>query len=258
MMRFKSALLGSLLCVIFLSGGFLTPAARGEESNTCGLSKGKFDILGVAGGTAAADYMEQIRAELRTRKGLLKETVDCAIKEASSLKSNLERTDAADAEARQIRANFSGRLDDILRYYSLQRSKIDDLGIAGSQEFAREFKSWRRNNYNSLAQQTLNFMLWTNNQSLMQTAQNRIGQINQTVSLMRLVGNDETQNLFREARSNLDEAWKANQKAKESFSQYGEPNDSLNTIKESLDALSKTYQKFFELRESIKKVLPQE
>lgn len=226
---------------IFAAEGISPPAQAG-----CGLNRSKLDELKSIQDNTDLDYAQRIRTELQTRKALLQETVGCSIKEAVAVKSNLSKSAADDPEAKTLEAQFTSRLDDAVNYYELQKSKIDDLGLQGSRDFARGFKDWRDGNYKPAAKLASDFIIWAQNQELMQAAQNRLNQIESAVNILKLVYNEDIQNLWRSANRNFDEAREANLEAKLGL-RASSPDDALNSIKSSLTALSKTYSSLFDL-----------
>jgi len=243
------ALLAAATGMVFAAKDTGLPAQAG-----CNLSRGKLDELKFVQENPDIDYVQRTTAELKIRKALLKEAAGCAIEEAAAIKSGLTKTEAREPEAESLKKQFLGRLEDALNYYELQKSKIEDLGLQGSRNFARELKEWRDGNYKPAAKLASNFIIWAQNQELLQSAQNRLDQIASTVSILKLVYNEDIQNLWRGADQNFNEARKANQEAKLNL-RASLPDEALNSIKSSLTALAKTYGNLFDLFAGINKSL---
>jgi hypothetical protein len=249
----KVVFAGIVFVLLFL---LLTVKTLAAAEQTCVLSKEKFDELKSIQNNPAFDYAQEIKAELDLRKNLLRETVGCAVKDAENIKSSLDSAAVSDADTKKLKDELSGKLGDAINYYELQRLKIDDLGLQGSRDFSRSLKDWRDGNYTTVAELASNLIIWSRNQDIIKTTQNRINQINQTVYVLKLVDNEEIQNLWEEASANFKKALDFNGQAGESLRRFDSPDKSLEEIKSSLDALADTYKKFFELSDVISKMLP--
>ena len=162
----------------------------------------------------------------------------------------------SDPEIQSLRTKLADRLEGGINYYELQKSKINDLGLLGSRDFARSLADWREGNYKPAAKAAQNLVIWSRNQTILETAQKRIDQVSRTANLLKLVDNDEIQNIWTGAQDNFKAAVEANQKAKILLRANDNQDLTLSAIHSSLAALSKTYQKFFELNEALNKVLP--
>jgi len=242
----------AVVALCLKAGGYVVLA---QDATGCNLNQAEFDELASVQTNPSLDFLEEIRAELKIRRGLLLQTVLCAIKEADELRLNLNQAPTINPDAKQLQEKLGGQIEDALNYYKLQKSKINDLGIQGSKDFAKELRVWRESNYKPLSLRIFNFIIWSKNQDIIQTAQNRINQINRAVVFLRLIDNEEIQNLFKDAETSFGEALSENQAALNSIREFGTPADSLGHIKTSLEGLALTYQKFFELSEAIGKLL---
>ncbi len=216
------------------------------EDAGCNLSRGKLDELKSIQENPDLDYAQKTAIELRTRKALLEEIVDCSIKEAVATENNLAKTDINDSEVRTLRSQFISRLDDAANYYELQKSKIGDLGLQGSRNFARDLKDWRDGNYKPATKLASNFIIWSQNQGLMQSAKNRLDQIASAVNILKLVYDEKIQNLWRSANESFNKAREANLEAKLNL-RASLPDEALNSLKTSLSALSQTYSNLSDL-----------
>lgn len=214
------------------------------DKSTCSLNQDKFDELKSIQNNPLSDYLE----ELNVRKALLLNTVNCAIEEAANLQMNLNSTATNDADVKKLASQLAGRLRDAIEYFEIQKSKVADLGLQGSRDFARNLKDWRDGNYKPAAKLSSNLIIWNRNQVILETAQNRITQVARTMNLLKLIDNEKIQGLFNDAQTNFKEALDYNQKAKDSLLRgFEAPDESLDAIKLTLESLAKTYQKFFDL-----------
>lgn len=254
----KTIVVLGLLATFITTVSGISFAARGPSlspQTTCNLNKEGLDKLKSIQDNTDLDYTQRTKAELEARKTLLEETVDCSIEEALAIKDNLTKMNVDDVEAKMLQSQFASRLDDAANYYELQKSKIGDLGLQGSRNFAKDFKDWRDGNYKPSAKLAANFIIWAQNQQLLQSAENRINQLENTVNILKLVYNDVIQNLWRDANLNFNEAREDNQKAKLSL-RASSPDEALGSIKSSLTALAKTYNNlsdlFTEINQSLK------
>lgn len=249
----------AFIASVFL-GAFsaLTAASvvQGAEETACNFQT-QLEAVKAAAEDKGLDTVQRIRAELFARKSMLKNVVDCAAQDAEKLKNEVaSATVPQEGEIRQIQNQIAGDLNAAVQYYAIQKIKIESVGLRGSQELARDIKEWRTISYNPLAQKAVNFIAWSKNQELIQTARNRLNQIRRTVTVLKLLNDEEFQNLFNRADGYFSQAVAANQKALETFTRLGNPENALIFIKAALDELAQTYQEFFTISERINTLLP--
>jgi hypothetical protein len=242
--------------VLLCAGLVLFAANYARADGACSFTQSQFVPLAAAqGGDSGAPG--QIGEELAVRKELLSEVVDCSIAEASDLQSRVGKLAISDgdAEAKKIQAQLSGQLGSAINYYEVQKSKIGDLGLQGSKDFAADLKTWRAGNYEPNAKSASNFIIWVGDQDIIGIAQERFDEIGQSVSLLKIVDGQEIQSDWGDAVSNFNNALQENESAEQILLSFGPPEDSLNAIKSSLESLSVTYQKFFDTISAINKAL---
>ena len=231
-------------------------AADMEKKPACSFQT-QLDAIKNAAEDKNLDSIQKVKVELSARKSMLKNVIDCAAIDVENLKTETEAIAVpSDGPIQQIKNQIVGDLRGILQYYAAQKSKIENVGIRGSQDLARDIKEWRAINYSPLAQKAVNFIAWNKNRELIQTAQNRIAQVRRTVIVLKLLNDEEFQNLFNRADGHFNEAVSSNDKTLETFTRLGNPEDALFLIKATLEALSETYQEFFTISERINKLLP--
>lgn len=200
--------------------------------------------------------LEEVRRELALRKKLLNSILDCAVQDTDSLRAKLNGTAVDTTDAMTIRDKFIGEVSDAIAYYENQRTRINDLGLRGTQDFSKSLYEWRVVHFAPLWKKVENFSIWSNNQKLFQITQNRLNQVNQTVRILKLVDNEEIQDLFQEAKNSFRSAQEENLKARDGFRAETNPDDALVLIKLSLESLAKTYENFFNLSQTVNKILP--
>jgi len=241
--------------------GLLISAASGgnvavaQQDAACELSREKFAEISGAQNDLAPDSTGRIREELRVRKSLLREVVDCATKELSSLKSDFEKIKSGSQEARALQAQFSPWFSETLNYYALQKSAINDLGLQGSKDFARNVHAWRGGNFRPTSKTILQFAVWAQNQEFVQIAQNRLNQVKRAIDVFGLGINEEIREGSRAAEIELQKALALNRQAKEIIRTYGDSDEAGKATKYSLEFLASTYQKILELAEKINKAI---
>ncbi len=229
-----------------------TPAIAADTLR-CVLSQDKLDELTAIQNDTSLDYLTEIKLELAIRKQLLGQTMDCAIMEVENIKADLSDVTVNDPLMQNLKNRLMGQLDNAGNYFALQKSKINDLGLRGSKDFAKDINEWRDGNYKPTAKNVNSLLVWTNNRGLFQSAETRINQISKTMTLLKIVSNDEIQNLWNEAQTNFGNALKENAAAKTSLGEFAPSEESSGHIKSSLDYLSLAYKNFLNLADTLNK-----
>jgi hypothetical protein len=199
-------------------------------------------------------YLDEINQELAARKQLLSKTITCAKNEAQSLKSEVNDASVAAAD-KNLQNQLSGKIDDAINYYNIELGKLDGSGIRGSEQIAEEVLSWRATTYAGLASNVDNFILWSQNQNLFQTASARMAQITPMISFLSQAGNNDLASAFAAARTSFSTAENENASARNALAESLSPDQTLAVIKQSLQSLSDTYQNLFNVSDVIHKLL---
>lgn len=233
---------------------FLFFLPLGTQAAECDLST-EVKNLEKAQTTPAYDYLESIKLELRARKELLSAALDCVIADTENLRTEAtglaETQDTAEIKKEIIQKIEYGR-DNLLR----QKEQIPNLGIQGTKNMAREIKIWRNNTYVRLENEVNNLKIWNGNQSLFETAQKRLGQIKQTVRLLKLLENDEIRSMYEKSESSLKNAGSIHRQALQNIKEYRSQEEISSSLKTTLEMLSQTYKDFLDLSQTVKKILP--
>jgi hypothetical protein len=256
----KQATIIILAMVCTLSGTSLTQADTLAGRTTtlpsdCTLSVSDFAPLQSIQNDPTLTPEQELSQELTLRKQLLTRTIDCAKTNAHNLQSTLNAV--AKDDGVDIKNQLSDKLSDALNFYDIQSAKLDTAGIRGTQAIAKEMQAWRTTNYAPLEGQISNFILWTNNQSLFQTAQNRFTQTSRVVGFIEnAVPGTGLEASLTTARGVLADAQEKNAIAKNSLAQFQSPDQTFDLIQQSLQSLANAYKTFSDLNKSIQKLLP--
>jgi hypothetical protein len=204
---------------------------------------------------ASGSSLTDTRAEVVVRREILRAVTTCVIKEAEELRNKLTTLSLrSNGETERVRTFLHGELNSTLTFYHIQFSKINDLGIRGSQDAARQLKEWRINIYRPLADRVVNFIIWNKNTELLDIANRRVDDVFRGTAAF---GNSkETETLLETTRMRLEEAHNNHRRAGELFAQSARSGnvhaeETLDAIKDSLHALSETYKALFDLYQLI-------
>lgn len=261
----KNAFLIISAAIVILSIG---PAAANAQtvaqaaqtatiSNDCTIPASGFAALQAIESNQTLTPAQELSQELAARKQLLSATISCAISEAQSLQSTLNAVSTSDSKATSIQSQLSGRLDDAINFYNLESAKLAGVGISGTEAVAEEMISWRTANYDPLAGQINNFILWSENQAIFATAQGRLTQTSQIVGFIEsAAANNTLLASLSAAQSAFENAQTENSAAETALAESLPPDQSLALIQQSLQALADTYQKFTTLNDQIQQLLP--
>jgi hypothetical protein len=204
----------------------------------------------------ALGYSEEIRQELIVRKQLLSQTITCAKNQTIKMQAALNAVSVA-GDVSNLQSHLSSKLDDVVNFYNIELTKVDSAGISGTEAIAKEVLAYRSGTYNPLEGQVTNFVIWSENQNLFNTAQSRMDQTSRAVTFLEnATPSADLENAFVSARASFTDATTENQAAKDALLQSSPASQSLLLIQQSLSSLSDTYQQFFTVSKIIKKLLP--
>jgi hypothetical protein len=255
MRSFKIAIIvASFVVIISATALFHVGVAHAQDA--CALTPADLAKIGVVQNDPTLGANDEIKQELGVRKQLLTETITCAQTEVQSLQATLTNATATDG-TENIQSQLLGDLNDASNFYNIEAVKLGGVGISGSKEIAREIIDWRAGTFVPLEGKVNNYLLWTQNQSLFDTAQARMDQTQRAVTFVESASaNSDLQNKFNDAYASLQAAKAENNLAKDALAKSLAPDQSLSLIKQSLGSLSDTYQKFFTISDAIKTLLP--
>ncbi len=134
---------------------------------------------------------------------------------------------------------------------------MGSAGIAGTQGIAKEVLAWRASNEEPLTENVANFKLWTTTQPLVAAAADRLNGIANLVAFFEQAGqNNELQGDLSAAQSLMQAAKNNNAAAENALARSLPPDQVRALIQQSLQALSDTYQKFFDIANVVQGLLP--
>jgi hypothetical protein len=197
-----------------------------------------------------------VEAELAARRNVLAALLDCAAEEAQELQTDIGRLETRGNEAKSIQRAIVQKLTESISFYRTKRASVNELGIRGTQEVARQVREWRAYNYAPFAHAGLNFMFWSENETLIETARVRLEHIGTTVRTLKLVDNEELQKRYAQAQESFSETETLHRQALASIQKFDDPKRTQELIKTSLEKLSQTYRLFFQISDAVRGILP--
>lgn len=260
MRTFKATIIVGFLALC--GTAFLHTASVAHAANTtaaiCNPTAADIAQIAAIQNDPTLSALDEVREELAARKSLVGQTIMCAQADATSLQALLDSATTTDSASANLKLELSSRLNDAANFYNLELTKLNGTGIAGSEAIAQEVLAWRAGSYEPLRGEVSNFILWSGNQGLFATAQNRMQQTAQAVSFLEgASGNTDLAASFAAAQNSFNAAEQQNNAAENALTQSLPAAQSLALIKQSLDSLSLTYQNFFTVTGVINTLLPQ-
>jgi hypothetical protein len=257
-MRKNLLMIISTASAVFVFGvlSFNVSSAATQPTPACSF---KEDIVALedlkeSAATQSTDYLNNIKNELKIRKGILEKIITCSVSEANDLKNQIDQIKADTKNISDLQEKFLTELDQTINYYESQRGAIPDLGILGTKNMAKKLIDWRASSFDYLIERTNYFSTWAKNQNFILAAEDRLRQIKKGVLAVADNNADgEVSKILIEAEKNLEKAQSSNKDAQDSFWGFESTDASLNAIKSTLEALASTYQNFFDLTNVIKK-----
>lgn len=240
----KKLLIWAPITVLVTLSGTALAAER-----TCDLTE-KYKVYASATQNSS-NSMEDIQKELSARASLLRGAIDCAREDIIELKNQVLPDDVDSAKTAKERVVES--LDDAIRFYDMKKESIKDQGIQGTKDLAKEIKAWRDNNYDQLSGRVSNFITWSANQPLFEKASDRLSQSQLVVASLKVLENEDSQKIYYDAKSKLENAQMLNKKAGDAIAHGVLSEEAFGIIKNSLEALSDTYKNFFEISGKLNK-----
>lgn len=247
----KLAITAVFAVLAYFAFSFRLPVARAADD--CNISTDNLAAIHAIQSDPNLGYLDEINQELAARKDLLLKTITCAKNDAQSLRAIITNVSISPAD-RDIQSQLSGKIDDAINYYNIELEKLNGSGIKGSEQIAQEVLSWRANIYTDLAGSVDNFVLWSENQGLFQTASARMAQITPMVSFLSQANNSDLAGAFSAAQTSFNTAENENAAARNALAASWSSDQTLGIIKQSLQSLSDTYQNFFNVSDIIQKL----
>lgn len=253
-----SIITGTLLAsVLFLAASPAVAATPSASAASLCQFQSSLNALKAAQAQAARNPAVGQKAELEARKNLLTRVLSCAVAETKEVQQALRALKYEEGGLQQLQGTLDVKFDELIGYYESKKGTVAQLTLQGTKDTAKQVNTQRSAVYAPLAQKVLNLTLWSKNQSLVNTVEFRLEQIEATIKTLKLTENERIASLLTQAAATLAEAKDANNRAQEMMKRtLGE--DPQLDIKVSLDKLSKAYQSFFEISEEVSELLSAE
>jgi hypothetical protein len=230
----------------------LASAETAKAENICDLSEKYKTYTEIS---AKNDYSDDgIKKELSARKDLLAASIDCAQLDVVSLKDSL--LSSPENVSGNLRENLLSSLEEALKYYEQKKAILDELGIQGIKDVAREIHSWRENNFSTLAKRIKNYLVWQENQDIFAKTEDRLKQIENIISSLKMLEDSTLQDISRKASGNLLNAKDENNRTKANLERNLNSDEVLSSMKKSLEYLSNVYGNFIEISDHISEIIP--
>src|SRR3989344_6377400 len=250
-MKKTNILIGAIFILALVTSSF----HRADAANNCDFKSNLKELSEAQAGSRFDDSQENIKKELSVRKKILSQTIACSVNETLSLQSGIKLAPVSSAELREIQNRMILKLDEMIDYYKSQENVIGDLGIGGSKIFSANLKAWRNSNYVPMTDLGKNFLIFTKNQDILQTTQNRLNQINLTLKTLGLDDNQKISEMLNQARKNIRSADEENGLVKNVFKRLTWPNDISDVMVSSLQHLKDAYQNFFDIGKEAQSII---
>jgi hypothetical protein len=255
----KVFILSAFFVLLFVAGafgvaGFQTKTALADD---CGVTSADIAQITAIQNNPNLTSSQELTEELALRKQLVGLTITCAEQEVQTLQINLQNAPTS-TQTQVLESQLAGDLNDASNFYTIELTKLNGVGIAGSEAIAGEVFSWRQSTFAELSENINNYILWSQNQSLFDTAETRMNQTQRAVSFLEGASpNPDLQTAFDAAASSFSTAQSENAEAKAALAEGLSPDQSLLLIQQSLASLATTYQNFSTVGEIINTILPQ-
>lgn len=230
----------------------LPSVTRAADDSACSFGA-KFARLRAVQEDGTQDYITAIKTQLGLRKSILRGILGCALADVHAREDRLSNI-PPDMRDPDLQKSILKGLQSAEDYYNTELAQIDDLGIKGTQDMARDIAAWRLYTYAPLAARQDSYELWMQNQPFFSKTEIRFAQIRPVVLSLAVLNHDEIQNAFKEAEDKFSEAKDANTKAKEALDNGDDNAPAL--VKSSLVPLADIYKSFMALSDRIKKIVP--
>ncbi|HUX36114.1 MAG TPA: hypothetical protein VMV71_03730 [Candidatus Paceibacterota bacterium] len=241
--RKTSIILGAALFTALV----VSAPAKAANAANCDFSEGLKALSAAQSASALSDNKETIMNELAIRKNLINQAIDCSVSETLDLQSRVKAADASYAGLNDIQNRIISKLNDVLNYYQAQKDMVGNLGIEGSKTFSAGLESWRESNYVPLAELGSNFIIFSKNQYILQTAANRLNQITVTIKTLQLDDDQKISNDLDQAAKSISLANDDNNQIMNAFRTMAWPNNISALTDSSLSHMKDAYQNFFDI-----------
>jgi hypothetical protein len=238
-----------------VAGGLVgVPAAHAAD---CDITTADVAQIAAIQNDPTLSSSDETKQELALRQQLVGETIACAQQEVQTFRSNLAGT-SVESDAQPLQSQLLGDLDEATGFYNSELLELNVVGIAGTKSIAQEVLAWRASTFIPLSENVNNFILWSEDQNLFDTARTRMNETQSAVSFLESASlNNDLQAAFSSVQSSFNDAQNENAAAETALAGSLSPDQSLALIKQSLGSLAATYQGFSTVSTLIKNILSQ-
>jgi len=238
------------------AAGFSNIARAAEAGTDCTIAASDVAAIAAIETDPSLSASEELTQELAARKALLSKVIACAENNVTEQGAALNNITVPSA-ASNVQSILAGKLNDATNYYNAELAKVSTAGIAGTKEIAQEVLSWNTANYDPLAEEIANLDLWSHNQALFTTAQNRMNQTNNIVSFLESAGqNTALEGDLSTTQADFQSALAEHNVAENALAESLPPDQALALIQQSLADLATAYQDFSTINNLIQTLLP--
>jgi hypothetical protein len=240
---FAAAFLGYALRPVYAATAPGNTGAGGD----CAITQGDIAAIADIQHDASLSNADKVSRELDARKALLAKAIACAEGEVSKLRGTVSGVSPSDAATANIQSQLASKLDDASNYYGLERVKLADAGIVGTEQVAKEMLVWRASVLTPLADQINYFTLWSGSQPLFAAATARMAQVSRIVSFLVATNDNNLAAALGKAQASFQVAQDENSAAKNAITQSLSGDQVSALMGQSLQSLADTYQDFFSI-----------
>jgi hypothetical protein len=236
----------------FMALGIAASASSpSQAAAACDLTKQAGELVAIQT-SATMDEVEQLRLEVIARHNLTEAAIECdradiglRVQALSHVPDKIKTVDAY----RKILESLA----EAYQYYDNKKKDIQGLGAWDLKAAARETAAWRKKEYLPTITWADNFLIWADNQQFIERASERLTQINGVSFSLKLVNQNEVDDLFEKAETSFKTASSENDEARNALNQK-RPLGALVHTQASLKALADTYDAFFALQQALQNI----
>ena len=202
---------------------------------------------GLAASTSTEEKELLLGDELTLRRHILEATLTCNAEEAERIVETLKDAPLFGVGAKEVQERFFEDFSGVLSYLDEKRAASAKADPETIKAIAREVGEWREEIYIPLAQHAANFLVWAQNDDLIEKANNRLFQIRQTLKTLKLQNQEEIQRIFENSRLYFLQAQESHTRARQGIERRGNSERILADLRQSLDNLHLMYRTLLEL-----------
>jgi hypothetical protein len=201
----------------------------------------------LASNAAKINTADALSAQAFLRKEALRAVIQCAQEDLKGHEVEVETVKPAIPDMDRVRDQIIQKIKDQYSYYDARLQEVNTLGVRGTQESAKNIRSWREGVLAPLLKSAENFILWNKNQEVIASSKARLDNVSKSFEVLKLGNDKELLDLFITAREKFESANEANDRAKQLLLKLGPADYTEMLIKETLTDLSDSYKALIDL-----------